>query len=88
MTSFTSFRNIGARNAHLLDSVGINSPEDLYDIGLVSADLWVKTTNPDQVSLNMLYALQEAFLDIPWNELPPTLKEELRLQAGEVGAKS
>jgi hypothetical protein len=35
----------------------------------------------------MLYALQGAILDIPWNELP-NMKEELRLQAGEVGAKS
>lgn len=83
MTSLISLRNIGERSAQWLVSVGINSPENLYEIGVVEAYLRVKTAYPDQVSLNMLYALQGAILELPWNELPEELKEDLRLQVGE-----
>ena len=80
MTSLTSLRNIGARSAQWLDSVNIRTPQDLYDVGAVDAYLRVKTAYPDQVSLNMLYALQGAILDIPWNELPLEMKDDLRRQ--------
>lgn len=83
MTSLISLRNIGERSAQWLVSVGINSPENLYEIGVVEAYLRVKTAYPDQVSSNMLYALQGAILELPWNELPEELKEDLRLQVGE-----
>jgi len=31
----------------------------------------------------LLWGLQAALLDIPWNELPPDIKEQLRKEAGE-----
>jgi hypothetical protein len=36
---------------------------------------------PEKVSLNLLYGLQAALLDLPWNELPADIKSELRKQA-------
>ena len=83
MASLTTLRNIGTRSAQWLDSVGIHTPEDLYDVGVVDTYLRVKTAYPEQVSLNMLFALQGAVLDLPWNELPVELKEDLRRQVGE-----
>jgi len=35
------------------------------------------------VTLNRLWGLQAALLDIPWNELPLDIKEELRKQVEE-----
>jgi len=35
------------------------------------------------VTLNMLWGLQAALLDLPWNELPPDIKEELMKQVEE-----
>lgn len=31
----------------------------------------------------MLWGLQAALLDLPWNELPPDIKEELKRQVEE-----
>jgi len=33
------------------------------------------------MTLNMLRGLQAALLDIPWNELPPDIKDQLRKEA-------
>jgi hypothetical protein len=84
MKSLTTLKNIGPRSTKWLNSVDINSPENLFDLGAVEAYLRVKAAYPELVSLNMLYALQGAILDIPWNELPQEMKEDLRHQAGEV----
>jgi hypothetical protein len=35
------------------------------------------------MSLNLLWGLQAALLDLPWNELPPDIKEELWRQVEE-----
>ena len=43
----------------------------------------VKLAYPDRVSLNLLYALQGALLDLPWNELPLKMKAMLHRQVVE-----
>jgi DNA transformation protein len=50
-------------------------------LGVVEAYKRVKAAYPEKVSLNLLYGLQAALLDLPWNELPPDIKEELKRQA-------
>ena len=83
MSDLTSLRNIGPKSAAWLESVGIKSTDELFSIGVEEAYLRVRSAYPDQVSLNMLYALQGALLDIPWNELPKDLKSQLREAVGE-----
>ncbi len=78
MTELSSLRNIGARSAQWLRSVGIQSAEELEALGALRAYQRVKAAYPHQVTLNMLYALEGALLDLPWNELPPDLKTRLR----------
>lgn len=73
-------RNIGPKSSEWLASVGIYSLDDVADIGVVETYLRVKSAYPDKVSLNLLYGLQAALLDIPWNELPPDIKAELKYQ--------
>jgi DNA transformation protein len=71
-------RNIGATTAKWLESIGVNSLEDIEELGVVEVYLRLKTLYPEQVSLNALWALQGAVLDIPWNQLPNELKEKLK----------
>lgn len=83
MASLISLRNIGAKSAQWLQAVGIQTAEDLYEVGVVEAYRRTKAVFPDKVSLNMLYALQGALLDLPWNELPPDMAAKLRGEVGE-----
>ena len=78
MTALSKLRNIGTVSAGWLESVGIQSRDDLEAIGAVEAYRRVKLAFPDRVSLNMLYALQGALLDIPWDLLPDDMKAELK----------
>ena len=83
MTSLTSLRNIGPKSSRWLHKVGINSVENLFEVGVVDAYLRAKVAFPDQVSLNLLYALQGGMLNIHWQDLPQEMKEMLRREVGE-----
>ena len=78
MTAIKKLPNIGPKSAQWLESVGIKTLEDLEELGAVGAYRRVKAAYPGRVSLNMLWGLQGALLDLPWNELPPDMKEKLR----------
>lgn len=71
-------KNMGPKSTEWLASVGIHSLDDVATIGVVESYLRVKAAYPDKVSLNLLYGLQAALLDLPWNELPPDIKAELK----------
>ena len=76
-------KNIGPKSAEWLESVGIRTREDLSKLGAVEAYRRVKAAQPDRVSLNMLYALQGALLDIHWNHIAQEMRDELKRQLGE-----
>lgn len=83
MTALTELRNIGSKSSASLMAVGIDTVEELVEVGPVEAYLRAKAAFPDRVSLNLLWALQAGLLDIPWNLLPDAMKTALRKQAGE-----
>jgi len=76
-------KNIGPKSSEWLASIGIHTLDDVAALGVVETYKRVKTAYPEKVSLNLLWGLQAALLDIPWNELPPDIKEQLRKEAGE-----
>lgn len=73
-------KNIGPKSSEWLASVGVHTLDDVAAIGVIEAYKRVKAAYPDKVSLNLLYGLQAALLDLPWNELPPDIKAELKRQ--------
>jgi DNA transformation protein and related proteins len=73
-------KNMGPKSTERLASAGIHSLRDVGNIGVVESYLRVKAAYPDMVSLNLLYGLQGALLDLQWNELPPDIKTELKSQ--------
>jgi hypothetical protein len=78
-------KNMGPRSSEWLASVGIRTLDDVAELGVVETYQRVKAAYPDKVSLNLLWGLQAALLDLPCaaRELPPDIKEELRRQVGE-----
>jgi hypothetical protein len=74
-------RNIGKVSAGRLAAVGITTPSELEALGAVEAYRRVKEAYPAQTSLNLLYALEGAILDVTWSDLPPALRERLRAAA-------
>lgn len=77
MTELHNLRNIGSSSSHWLRAVGIWSADELAGVGAVEAFRRAKQAFPDQVTLNLLWALQGALLDIGWNEIPDQMKQEL-----------
>lgn len=73
-------KNIGPKSSEWLASVGVHTLDDVAAIGVIEAYKRVKAAYPDKVSLNLLYGLQAALLDLPWNEMPPDIKAELKRQ--------
>ncbi|NUO80616.1 TfoX/Sxy family DNA transformation protein [candidate division KSB1 bacterium] len=74
-------KNIGPKSSEWLASIGIHSLEDVARLGVVETYKMVKAAYPERVSLNMLYGLQAALLDIPFQELPQDIRDQLRREA-------
>ena len=75
-------KNMGQKSSEWLASVGIHTLDDVAKLGVVEAYKRVRAAYSDKVSLNLLWGLQAALLDLPCaaRELPPDIKEELRKQ--------
>ena len=73
-------KNLGPKSKEWLASVGVHTLDDVVNLGVVETYRRVKAAYPEKVSLNLLYGLQAALLDLPWNELPPDIKQELKQQ--------
>jgi len=76
-------KNLGPKSSEWLASIGFHSLDDVAKLGVVETYKRVKAAYPEKVTLNMLWGLQAALLDIPWNELPQDIKDQLRREAGE-----
>lgn len=77
-------KNIGPKSTEWLASVGVHTLEDVAELGVIETYRRVKAAYPEKVSLNLLYGLQAALLDLPWNELPPDIKAELKRQVEDL----
>jgi DNA transformation protein len=76
-------KNLGPKSREWLASIGIHSLDDVAKLGVVETYKRVKAAYPEKVTLNMLWGLQAALLEIPWNELPQDIKDQLRKEAEE-----
>lgn len=76
-------KNLGPKSAEWLASIGIFSLEDVAKLGVIETYKRVKAAYPEKVSLNMLYGLQAALMNINWKDLPLDIKEDLKRQVEE-----
>jgi DNA transformation protein len=75
-------KNIGPVTVRQLGEVGIQSEQQLREVGALEAFRRLKRAFPERVNLVYLYSLQGALLDCPWGELPPEVREQLRQMVG------
>lgn len=80
MSGIAELRNLGPKSSRWLASVGIETLDDLAAVGAVEAYRRCRDAGYP-VSLNLLWALQGALLDLPWNQLPVEMKVQLRREA-------
>jgi DNA transformation protein len=73
-------KNLGVASVNILRAVGVNSYEDLKQLGAVEVYRRIKKRGIN-VSKVMLYALEGALLDIHWNQLDPERKAQLVREA-------
>jgi DNA transformation protein len=73
-------RNLGPKSSAWLRSVGIETRADLERVGAVAAYKQVAAAG-FETSLNLLYALEGALLDLRWDRLSAAIKENLRDRA-------
>jgi DNA transformation protein len=71
--------NLGETSRKWLNDIGIFTEEDLRKTGAVQAYLKIKLREP-RASLNLLWSLWGALENIPWNRIPPEVKEKLKNQ--------
>lgn len=77
MSELTSLKNIGVEMARKLQSVDINSAEDLIAIGSKEAFFRLKLRYPN-ICLVFLYVLQGAIDNIDYNRLSEEIKADLK----------
>lgn len=69
---------LGPRSRAWLAATGVQTLEELAELGAPEAWRRAKAAFPKDVSLNLLYALQGLLMGCAWNELPPAVKEDLK----------
>ncbi|GAB4511597.1 MAG: hypothetical protein OHK0046_09890 [Anaerolineae bacterium] len=77
MTPLTTLKNLGPKSREWLEAVGIHTAEDVVELGAVEVYRRLKAAFPDRVSLNALWGLQAAIMNIHWKDLPPEIKQDL-----------
>lgn len=77
MGELSKLPNIGKVLEKQLNEVGINSIENLREIG--SKKAWIKIKNLDESAcLNRLCALEGAIRNIRWHDLDESIKKDLK----------
>lgn len=79
-----TLKNLGKTSAQWLHASGIHTAADLHQLGAVKAYLAVKTRGFG-ASRVLLYAIEGALHDTPWQRLPETRKAELNEQLDREG---
>ncbi|MBA3265688.1 MAG: TfoX/Sxy family protein [Nocardioidaceae bacterium] len=73
-------RNLGPASEQMLCAAGICTPEELDKVGAVEAYRRALDAGAHP-SLNFLWSLEAALLDLDWRDLPAARKADLRAQA-------
>lgn len=77
MNNLSNLPNIGKTLQEKLIKIGINTPEELINIGSENALLQIRA-NDESACFNMLCALEGAIQGIRWHGLSKERKEELK----------
>lgn len=85
-TPIEKVKNVGPKTAVWLHDIGIHTAADLHALGAVEVYKRLRASRPD-VTLNALWALQAAMMDISYTQLPLEIKDELLTQLKDESEK-
>jgi DNA transformation protein and related proteins len=77
MGELINLKNIGAVSAKWLSEIGVNNHTELGEMGAIQAFLRIKFREP-KATLNLLYALWGAIENVSFNEIPASVRSELK----------
>lgn len=77
MQRIADLKNIGPKSQAWLNAIGVHNCADLQSVGPIAAYVILKQQGYP-VTLNLLYAMQAALLDIHWTALPLDIKATLK----------
>jgi len=77
MSELTTLKNIGKEMERKLESIGINSAEELKEIGSKETWLRLKLKYPESCLVH-LYTLEGAICNIEYNQLSEETKKDLK----------
>lgn len=80
-------RNVGRVSRAQLARVGIRTRAELERVGSVAAFRAVERESGRRASLHLLYALEAALLDLRANQLPISLRRDLRTAVGRAAVE-
>jgi hypothetical protein len=75
-------RNFGPKSTQWLTAIGIHTLDDLREVGVITAYNLV-TAHGYNTSLNLLWAMQGALMDVHWTKIPESVKQELKQRLKE-----
>ena len=76
-------KNIGPVSSRWLAGVGIHTLDELRSVGVVNAYNQLRC-HGYRVSLNLLWALQGAVMNVHWTRLPDSVKQDLRQRVMQI----
>ncbi len=77
-TPLSRLKGIGPKSRFWLQEIGLDTVEAIEALGAVEVYKRLKLAFPNEVSLNMLYGLHAALLNIHWKAVTPEMKAELQ----------
>ena len=77
VASIASLKNLGPKSAAQIVAVGIDGPDEIRTVGAANVYHRVKSKFPNSTSLNLLWALQGALMELHWHDVPDDIKRQL-----------
>lgn len=85
--ALAAMRGLGMVSARMLVEAGVGGVEDLRRLGVIDAYRRLRFRHGKRVTLNFVYALECALLDIDWRLLSGERKAALKVEARAVDAE-
>ncbi len=76
-SQIASLKNLGPKSAERIVAVGIVEPDQLRQLGAAEVFHRVEANFPNNTSLNLLWALQGAIMELDWRAIPDEIKQSL-----------
>lgn len=86
MQRITDLKNLGPKSRSWLNAIGVHDRADLQAVGPVAVYTILKQQGYP-VTLNLLYAMQAALLNIHWTALPQNVKTQLKNSVAPLAKK-